>query len=81
MDYIVKDTLAGEIIPVLLGVSTEVNETAHRMYREYGVVSHVFCEKIPLPMRLSMRCRILPISWEMPTSFFTSFPARRNTQI
>ncbi len=54
MDYIVKDTLAGEIIPVLLGVSTEVNETAHRMYREYGVVSHVFCEKIPLPMRLSL---------------------------
>ena len=54
MDYIVKDTLSGELIPVLLGVSTEVSETAHRMYREYGVVSHVFCEKIPLSMRLSL---------------------------
>ena len=54
MDYIVKDALSGELIPVLLGLSTEVHETAHRMYREYGVVSHVFCEKIPFPMRLSL---------------------------
>ncbi|MBE6589376.1 MAG: hypothetical protein E7643_04285 [Ruminococcaceae bacterium] len=54
MDYIVKDALTGELIPVLLGVSAEVNETAHRMYREYGVVSHVFCERIPLSMRLSL---------------------------
>ena len=54
MDYIVKETLSGELIPVLLGQSTEVYETAHRMYREYGVVSHVFCEKIPFPMRLSL---------------------------
>ena len=54
MDYILKDTLSGELIPVLLGLSEEVNETAHRMYREYGVVSHVFCEKIPFPLRLSL---------------------------
>ena len=54
MDYIVKDALQGELIPVLLGVSAEVNDTAHRMYREYGVLSHVFCERIPLAMRLSL---------------------------
>lgn len=54
MDYIVKDALQGELIPVLLGVSAEVSDTAHRMYREYGVVSHVFCERIPLAMRLSL---------------------------
>jgi len=54
MDYIKKDALSGELIPVLLGLSQEVNETAHRMYRQYGVVSHVFCEKIPLAMRLSL---------------------------
>ncbi|MBQ9773637.1 MAG: hypothetical protein IJW30_03140 [Clostridia bacterium] len=54
MDYIGRDVLSGEIIPVLLGVSQEVNETAHRMYRQYGVVSHVFCDKVPLPMRLSL---------------------------
>ena len=54
MDYIVKDALVGELIPVLLGVSTEVSDTAHRMYREYGVVSHVFCERVPISMRLSL---------------------------
>lgn len=54
MDYIVKDALMGELIPVLLGVSAEVNDTAHRMYREYGVISHVFCDRIPLAMRLSL---------------------------
>ena len=54
MDYIMEDILSGELVPVLLGVSHEVSETAHRMYRKYGVVSHVFCDKIPLPMRLSL---------------------------
>ena len=53
MDYIVHDVLAGELVPVLLGISQEVSETAHRMYRQYGVISHVFCDKIPLTMRLS----------------------------
>lgn len=54
MDYIKKDALSGELIPVLLGWSQEVRETAHRMYHQYGVVSHVFCERIPLPLRLSL---------------------------
>lgn len=54
MDYIKPDALAGELVPVLLGLSQEVSETARRMYRDYGVVSHVFCEKIPLAMRLSL---------------------------
>ncbi len=54
MDYIHPDVLSGEIVPVLLGVSLEVSETAHRMYRQYGVVSHVFCDKVPLAMRLSL---------------------------
>ena len=54
MDFIVKDVLSGELIPVLLGLSAEATETAHRMYRKYGVVSHVFCDKISLPRRLSL---------------------------
>ncbi len=54
MDYIVNDVLSGELVPVLLGISTEVSETAHRMYRQYGVVSHVFCDKIPFAMRFSL---------------------------
>ncbi len=54
MDYIMEDVLSGELIPVLLGVSLEVSETAHRMYQRYGVVSHVFCNKVPLSLRLSL---------------------------
>ncbi|MBQ8416947.1 MAG: hypothetical protein IJX13_08665 [Clostridia bacterium] len=54
MDFIMADVLSGELVPVLLGISPEVSETAHRMYRQYGVVSHVFCDKIPLAMRLSL---------------------------
>ena len=54
MDFIMTDVLSGELVPVILGMSAEANETAHRMYRKYGVISHVFCDKIPLPMRLSL---------------------------
>lgn len=54
MDYIVREILSGELVPILLGYSPETVETAHRMFRKYGVVSHVFCEKISLPQRLSL---------------------------
>ena len=54
MEYIMNDVLSGAIVPVLLGVTAEASETAHRMYRRHGVISHVFCEKIPFTMRLSL---------------------------
>lgn len=54
MDYIVHEVLSEEIVPVLLGYSPEMNETARRMFRKYGVISHVFCEKVPLPLRFSL---------------------------
>ena len=54
MDFIMKDVLSGELVPVLLGISTEAGETAKRLFREYGVISHIFCEKIPFSMRFSL---------------------------
>ena len=54
MDFIVNDILSGELIPVLLGDSPEANETARRMFRQYGVVSHVFCERVSLIRRFSL---------------------------
>ncbi len=54
MDFIVTDILSGELVPVLLGLSTEVMETARRMYNKYKVVSHVFCDRIPLALRFSL---------------------------
>ena len=58
MDFIMEDILSGELVPVLLGLSTEANETAHRMYRKYGVLSHVFGERIPFQMRFSLCMKI-----------------------
>ena len=54
MEYIMNDVLSGAIVPVLLGVTPEASETAHRMYRRHGVMSHVFCDRIPLASRLSL---------------------------
>ncbi len=54
MDFIMTDVLSGELVPVILGMSPEANETARRMYRKYGVVSHIFCDRIPISMRLSL---------------------------
>ena len=54
MDYIVREILSGELVPILLGDSPEAHETARRMFRKYGVVSHVFCEKISFPKRFSL---------------------------
>ena len=54
MEYIMNDVLSGAIVPVLLGVTPEASDTAHRMYRRHGVMSHVFCDRIPLVSRLSL---------------------------
>ena len=54
MDFIRDDILSGELVPVLLGYSQEAIVTARRIYQQYGVVSHVFCEHVPLPRRLSL---------------------------
>lgn len=57
MDFIEKELLSEAIVPILLGYSPEVSETARRMYRRYNVISHVFCEPIPLPCRLSLSAK------------------------
>ena len=54
MDFIVNDVLGGELVPILLGIAPETAETAHRLFKKYGIVSHVFCDKVPLSMRLSL---------------------------
>lgn len=54
MNFIKDDILSGELLPVLLGYSAETVETARRIYKQYNVISHVFCERIPLPLRISL---------------------------
>ena len=53
MDFIDKRVLCGELVPVLLGVSPESLQTARRYFRQFGTISHVFCERVPLSLRLS----------------------------
>lgn len=60
MESIFKAARPGELVPVLLGISKEATQTAHRLYREYGVVSHVFCDRIPLAMRVSFCMKFHP---------------------
>jgi predicted ATP-grasp superfamily ATP-dependent carboligase len=54
MDYIAPDILAGELTPVMVGLSTDTVELARKMHEKYGVISHVFCDKVPLLLRLSL---------------------------
>ena len=54
MGFLNEDILAGEILPVLLGLSSETVATARRLHERYHVISHVFCEHVPLPMRISL---------------------------
>ena len=61
VETVLKEALTGDLVPVLLGTSPETQETAQRLFRQYGVVSHVFCEKIPLPLRLSLSMKFHPI--------------------
>ena len=47
MDFIESGVLSGEVLPILLGNSTEGFAFAHRVFRSSKSTSHVFCEKPP----------------------------------
>lgn len=61
VETVLKEALTGDLVPVLLGISPETQETAQRLFRQYGVISHVFCEKIPLPLRLTLCMKFHPV--------------------
>ena len=54
MQFLEEEMRSGELVPVLLGFSWETLQTARRFYQKYGVLSHVFCNKIPLLFRFSL---------------------------
>lgn len=62
MDLLNQESLAGSLQPVLVGISAESVETARQIYRKHGVISHVFCKKVSLPLRLSvcMKFHVVP---------------------
>ena len=61
MNFIEDELLSGELVPVLLGTSTEAMQTARRFFKKYGTVSHVFCHRLPLTSRLSFSVKYHPI--------------------
>lgn len=62
MDLFRLESLAGALQPVFVGISTESVETARKLHRSHGVISHVFCRKVSLPLRLSvcMKFHVIP---------------------
>ncbi|MBQ1963662.1 MAG: hypothetical protein II369_06045 [Clostridia bacterium] len=62
MDLLKAESLAGTLQPVFVGISAESVETARKLHRSHGVISHVFCRRVSLPLRLSvcMRFHVIP---------------------
>ncbi len=53
MEEITKNISPRELIPVLLGYGMTTREAAYRLFRKHSVASHVFCQPLPFPLRLS----------------------------
>ena len=54
MQFLKEEARSGELVPVLLGFSKEALRASRRFYRKYGVLSHVFCSRIPVLFRFSL---------------------------
>ncbi len=54
MDFINEEILSDELVPVLLGLSIQTWQISHRLYKKYNVISHVFCNRLLPPLRLSL---------------------------
>ena len=54
MDFLAVEASARELVPVLLGSAADTYDVSHTLYRAFGVISHVFCPRVPLSMRLSL---------------------------
>ena len=61
MDFTENGAPISELVPVLLGISPEAMQTARRFFKNYGTISHVFCDSIPLTARFSLCVKYHPI--------------------
>ena len=52
MEFLANETLSSTLVPVLLGCSGKALQQANAFHREYGVLSHLFSDRIPLFYRL-----------------------------
>lgn len=57
MEELTKNASRGDVIPVLLGISSKTLETAKMLHQRCDAVSHVFCSLVPFPLRLCLCMR------------------------
>lgn len=57
MEEITKNTVRGDMIPVLLGLSSKALEKARELAQRCDSVSHIFCSRVPLLFRFSIYMR------------------------
>ncbi len=53
MNYLSQTILSEELSPVLFGYSPQADGIARRLFRQYRLISHVFCDRAPLIRRFS----------------------------
>jgi hypothetical protein len=58
MEQNTEQFLSGGLVPVLLGDDTDAREVAKNLHRRYGVLSHVFCHKPSMSLRLSIYTKL-----------------------
>ena len=52
-----KNMISGDLIPVFLGISANSIGIARLIFRAHGTISHFFCDRIPLMLRISFFMR------------------------
>lgn len=62
MEEITKNLLRGDMIPILLGLSSGTLEKAKELSQRCDSVSHIFCARVPLLFRFSIYMRFHRIS-------------------
>lgn len=48
-----KNMITGDLIPVFLGITAKSIGIARLIFRAHGTTSHIFCDRVPLMLRLS----------------------------
>ena len=48
MQFLKEEALSGSLVPVLVGASKQALQSARSFYLQYGVLSHLFGDRIPL---------------------------------
>lgn len=57
MDFFANELRAGELAPILLGNSSYSKSIARKIFGRYGMISHIFCGRVPFLRRFSLTAK------------------------